>query len=110
MFLTRTLEDVETHRMIKESGEVTEILTFLGRKNNLLKDAINKAKKKIPPLPPPGAGRLTLRQEPYVPSRSNNSNRKSGITNKCDKPEMNPGAWNLTSAIDVGFIGGFASV
>lgn len=105
MFLTRTSEDVETHRMIKESGEVTEILSFLQQKKNVLKDAVDAAKTKIPPLPPPGSGRLNLRQDPQ-----NNGNRKPGITNKFEKPEINAGAWDLTSSVDIGFIGGFASV
>lgn len=110
VFLTTTLEDVETHRMIKEAGEVTEILEFLGQKKEVLKNAVDSAKTKIPPLPPPGSGRLTLRQEPHVLSRLNSGNRKSGVTNKCEKPEFNHGAWNLTSSIDIGVIGGFASV
>lgn len=105
-FLTRTSEDVETYRMIKESGEVTEILGFLGQKKNILKDAYNAAKKKVPPLPPAGSGRLTLRQD----SHNGNSSRKTANSNnKSEPPEFN-GAWNLTSAIDLGTIGGFASV
>lgn len=92
--------------MIKESGEVTEILGFLGQKKNILKDAYNAAKKKVPPLPPAGSGRLTLRQD----SHNGNSSRKTANSNnKSEPPEFN-GAWNLTSAIDLGTIGGFASV
>lgn len=111
LFLTKTSEDVETLRVIKESGEVTEILGFLGQKKDILKDAVNSAKTKIPPLPPPGSGRLTVRQEPHALSRLHNGNRKSGsTTNKYERPEINQGAWNLTSSIDIGVIGGFASV
>jgi hypothetical protein len=105
MFLIRTSEDVETHRIIKESGEVTEILDFLGQKKDVLKDAVNTAKTKVPPLPPAGSGRLTLRTAPDALS-----NRKSGMTNKSEKPEINSDAWNLTSVIDIGVIGGVESV
>ena len=110
MFLTRTSEDVETYRMVKESGEVTEILGFLGQKKTNLKDAVNAAQKKVPPLPPAGSGRLSLRQESHTLSRLNNGNRKPAIHNRSDKTEINHGAWNLTSTMDLGVIGGFASV
>jgi len=110
MFLTRTCEDVETQRMNKEAGEVTEILDFLNQKKDVLKGAVNSAKTKIPPLPPPGSGRIIMRQEPVVAPRLNSGFRRSGITNKSDKPEINTVAWDLTSSIDIGFTGGFASV
>jgi len=105
MFLIRTSEDVEKHRIIKESGEVTEILDFLGQKKDVLKKAVNTAKTKVPPLPPAGSGRLALRPAPDALS-----NRKSGIASKSEKPEINSDAWNLTSVIDIGVIGGVESV
>ena len=109
-FLTATSEDVETHRILKESGEVTEILEFLGQKKDILKEAIKTAKTKVPPLPPPGSGRLTLRQEPHSFSRSSIGDRKPGTTSRSENSVINPGAWNMTSSIDVGVVGGFASV
>jgi len=98
--------------MNKEAGEVTEILEFLKQRNDVLKDAVNSAKTKIPPLPPPGSGRLQLHQEPLVAPRLNTvgGNRRSGINNKSDKSEIDIYSWNLTSSIDIGFTGGFASV
>lgn len=110
VFLTRTSEDLETQRMIKESGEVTEILGFLSQKKDMLKEAVNCAKTKLPPLPPPGSGRLTLHQEPLALARSNNCNRRAGTTNKSERHETNPADWNLTSSIDIGVVGGFSSV
>mmetsp|Transcript_2479 Transcript_2479/g.5956 ORF Transcript_2479/g.5956 Transcript_2479/m.5956 type:complete len:368 (+) Transcript_2479:342-1445(+) len=103
--LTRTSEDVESHRMIKESGEVTEILGFLAQKKTELKEAVNAASKKIPPLPPAGSGRLMADSHVRM---SSNGNRKPSFKN--DKVEIHPGAWDLTSAIDLGVIGGIASV
>lgn len=104
--LTRTSEDVETFRMIKESGEVTEIIGFLGQKKTDLKDAFNAAKKKVPPLPAAGSGRLALRQN----SQAGNSSRKTATSNNYSEPPEYSGNWNLTSAIGLGTIGGFASV
>mmetsp|Transcript_22767 Transcript_22767/g.49533 ORF Transcript_22767/g.49533 Transcript_22767/m.49533 type:complete len:418 (-) Transcript_22767:977-2230(-) len=107
LLLTRTSEDVEIYRMNKEAGEVTEILDFLNQKKESLEEAVNSAKKKIPPLPPPGSGRLGLRQEPAPGSRPGSSKKN---VYKPETPEINPGAWNFTSSIDLGFTGGFASV
>lgn len=107
MFLTRTSEDVETFRMKKESGEVNEILDILHHKKDLLKEGINAAKVKVPPLPPPGAKRVDLRPESVSGSRSSSTNRRVTF-----KPEIadTSSAWNLTSSVDLGTIGGFASV
>ncbi len=91
--------------MIKESGEVTEILGFLAQKKTELKEAVNAASKKIPPLPPAGSGRLMADSHVRM---SSNGNRKPSFKN--DKVEIHPGAWDLTSAIDLGVIGGIASV
>ncbi|VEU33553.1 unnamed protein product [Pseudo-nitzschia multistriata] len=105
--LTRTSEDIETYRMNKEAEEVTETLNFLNEKKTVLKEAVNSAKMKVPPLPPPGSGRLGLRQDAASSSRMNNGNRRTNI--KFENPESH-GGWNLTSSIDLGFTGGFASV
>lgn len=103
LLLTRTSEDVESHRIRKESGEVTEILDFLAQKKTRLKEAVTAASKKIPPLPPAGSGRLEVRTI---------GSRKPTIGSYKSEPraEINPGAWDLTSAIDLGIIGGIASV
>mmetsp|Transcript_9828 Transcript_9828/g.20423 ORF Transcript_9828/g.20423 Transcript_9828/m.20423 type:complete len:371 (-) Transcript_9828:27-1139(-) len=106
LLLTRTSEDVESHRMIKESGEVTEILGLLAQKKSELKEAVNVASKKIPPLPPAGSGRLMADSHVRM---SSNGNRKPSYK-LSDKVEIYPGAWDLTSAIDLGVIGGIASV
>mmetsp|Transcript_12098 Transcript_12098/g.34661 ORF Transcript_12098/g.34661 Transcript_12098/m.34661 type:complete len:507 (-) Transcript_12098:109-1629(-) len=112
LFLTRTSEDMETYRMNKEAGEVTEILEFLNQKKQILKDAVNNAKTKIPPLPPPGSGRIGLRldsvQGGSATTRSNNGNRRNST--RMETTEVHTAAWNLTSSIDLGFTGGFASV
>eukprot|EP00536_Pseudo-nitzschia_multiseries_P015550 jgi/Psemu1/263041/estExt_Genewise1Plus.C_9080027 len=107
LLLTRTSEDVESYRMNKEAGEVTEILDFLNEKKQILKDAVNSAKTKIPPLPPPGSGRLSLRQESQPGYRSSGGNRRNFGKDNID---VHSSAWNLTSSIDLGFTGGFASV
>eukprot|EP00531_Pseudo-nitzschia_arenysensis_P000018 CAMPEP_0116125342 /NCGR_PEP_ID=MMETSP0329-20121206/5761_1 /TAXON_ID=697910 /ORGANISM="Pseudo-nitzschia arenysensis, Strain B593" /LENGTH=373 /DNA_ID=CAMNT_0003619379 /DNA_START=405 /DNA_END=1526 /DNA_ORIENTATION=+ len=103
LLLTRTSEDVESHRIKKEAGEVTEILDFLAQKKAQLQEAVNAASKKIPPLPPAGSGRLEIRT---IGSRK----PTIGSYKSDHKAEINPGAWDLTSAIDLGIIGGFASV
>ena len=92
--------------MIKESGEVTEILGLLAQKKSELKEAVNVASKKIPPLPPAGSGRLMADSHVRM---SSNGNRKPSYK-LSDKVEIYPGAWDLTSAIDLGVIGGIASV
>ena len=106
LMLTKLSEDVETHRMMKESGEVSEILEFLNQKKDILKNAVNAARTKVPPLPPPGTSRLN----PYPESRTPSSWKSGAFSSKSENPENNLRAWNLTSAVDIGAIGGFASV
>lgn len=109
-YLMQTLEDVETQRITKEAEEVTEIVKFLKETKDTLKRATDSALTKAPPLPS-SRSRLQRNQENRVP-RPRPKPRSTSTRNRTDCGiDFNVGAsWNLTSAVDIGIIGGFASI
>ena len=89
---------------------MTEIVKFLKETKDTLKRATDSALTKAPPLPS-SRSRLQRNQENRVP-RPRPKPRSTSTRNRTDCGiDFNVGAsWNLTSAVDIGIIGGFASI
>ena len=87
-YVSGTVKDIEKHRATRNGNEVKELLKFLKQGQEVLENAYNVAKKRIPPLPPkPAAPRV-------VPEPASTS-RRPGAGGSA------PMQWNMTSTFDI---------